>query len=139
MFVLRCAACGAVSRSATATCSRCRRPLDDRGAPQPVDAAALVAAIVSSPAPVLVDFAPPGEAPPADEAPALPAGEVLCLRVDTGREPAATAAYQVGPGRTLVLFDGGSEVARQLASGGAVSGWIAHRAIARRAAERDER
>jgi hypothetical protein len=133
MSVLRCAACGAVSRSAAASCPRCRRRLDDGSAPQAVDAAALVAAIVSSPAPVLVDFAPPvvepapsGEASPAEEAAAATAPEVRCLSVDTAREPAAAAANQVGPGRTLVLFDGGSEVARLPAPrSGAVTGWLA--------------
>jgi hypothetical protein len=124
MATFRCAACGAVNRLAfgppeAVPCERCRRPLDLTGQPQPVDAAALVAAILACPSPVLVDFSGPGAASPAllAQARAL-AGSMLVLRVDPGAEPAATAAYAVPETPTLVLFAGGAEVARH-AGGGA--------------------
>jgi hypothetical protein len=129
MTIVRCAECGAVQRSGgvPGACARCRSELG-ASAPQQVDAAALVATIVSSPAPVLVDFEPDGQqaAPIADVAPEL-TGELVCLRVDTAREPAAAAAYRVPSGATLVLFDGGVEVARVRAPRRAddIARWIA--------------
>jgi thioredoxin 2 len=118
MAIYRCAACGGVNH-ATAdagapaeACTRCRRPLDRSGQPQDVDAAALVSAIRSSPAPVLVDFS---DAPSValDEVARACAGELVVLRVHPPSEPAAAAAYRIGPAPTLVLFFGGTEVARR--------------------------
>jgi thioredoxin 2 len=124
MATFRCAACGAVNRlvlehPGAVACERCRRPLDLTGRPQPVDAAALVAAILACPSPVLVDFSAPGAASPAllEQARAL-AGSLLVLSVDPGAEPAATAAYAVRETPTLVLFADGAEVGRR-AGGGA--------------------
>jgi thioredoxin-like negative regulator of GroEL len=98
---------------APSACFRCRRPLDLSGSPQDVDAAALVSALRASPAPVLVDFssdAPPSEAL-LEQARAF-AGSLLVLHVDPAAEPAAAQAFSVGAGPTLVLFEGGAEVAR---------------------------
>ena len=134
MGIYRCAACGAVNRSErleAASCERCRSTLDRSGAPQAVDAAALVALIFSSPGPVLVDFATPGARCSCLEGLAHTcAGEVLFLRVDTIREPAAAAAYRVEGSPTLVLFERGSEVAR-IASAAPIhelSRWVEQRA-----------
>lgn len=118
MSVFRCAGCGAVNRTrvesaAPAACYRCRRLLDTTGRPQSVDAAALVSAIRSSPAPVLVDFAGRDVALPAlDGLARAHAGELVVLRVDPGEERAAADAYAILATPTLVLFQGGSEVAR---------------------------
>ena len=121
MAVQRCLACGAVSRAvAASSCTRCRGTL--AAGPHPVDATALVAAIVSSPAPVLVEFSAEAGASALDGM----SPDLLLLRVDTRREPAAAAAYHVGPAPTLVLFRRGREVARLRAfAPAAVPGWIA--------------
>ena len=96
MAIYRCAACGGVNH-ATAdagapadACTRCRRPLDRSGQPQDVDAAALVSAIRSSPAPVLVDFS---DAPSValDGVARACAGELVVLRVHPSSEPAAAS------------------------------------------------
>lgn len=121
MAIYRCAGCGAVNRTTHATaagtaqgCYRCRRLLDTTGKPQPVDAAALVTTIRSSPAPVLVSFAERSSARPALEGVARArAGDLVVLRVDPGEEPAAAAAFAINGQPTLVLFQDGSEVARR--------------------------
>jgi hypothetical protein len=89
-----------------------------------VDAAALVSAIVCCSEPVLVEFAPgPGDASPA---PLAHAEHLVCLRVDTRREPAAAAAYHVEGHPTLVLFRAGREVGRlDRPCPEAVPAWIA--------------
>jgi thioredoxin 2 len=119
MAVYRCAGCGAVNRTpierpAPQVCFRCRRLLDTSGRIQAVDAAALVSAIRSSHAPVLVDFA--GRDAPRGAVDGLArarAGEILVLRVDPAEEPAAAQAYEILATPTLVLFQGGSEIARR--------------------------
>jgi hypothetical protein len=119
MAFYRCAACGGVSR-VTGTgpdapaCPRCRSALDVTGAPQPIDSVALVSVILSSPAPVLVGFAAPGESSCAslDDLASARAGEVVCLQVDTASEPAAAEAYGVVELPTILLFCRGAEVGR---------------------------
>jgi thioredoxin 2 len=129
MAIYRCAACGALNRpgpgsvrasglgagsTGRPTCATCRRPLDTSGLPQAVDAAALVSAIRSSPAPVLVDFSARGDTVPGVSAVAqAEAGRLVVLRVDPLREPAAVAAFSIAERHTLVLFRSGSEVARR--------------------------
>lgn len=137
MGIYRCAACGAVNRSAAgagARCERCRAALDTSGAPQRVDAAALVSLVASAPAPLLVGFAAPGaRCACLDEVAPARAGDLLCLSVDTAREPAAAVAYSVHFTPTVVLFDRGAEVGRMGpgASGGPapapdeVARWVA--------------
>jgi thioredoxin 2 len=115
----RCAHCGAVVQAPVGAsgglfCARCRRPLDLSGDPQEVDAVSLVSALGASPSPVLVDFSsddPPSQAL-LEQARAF-AGSLLVLRVDPAVEPAAAEAFRVGGSRTLVLFEGGAEVARR--------------------------
>jgi thioredoxin 2 len=109
MRIYRCAACGAVNRvsddAGPPACTRCRNALDTSGAAQPVDAVALASCVLASPAPVLVDFTPPGAVCSCLDAVAGGcAGRVVCLRVDTGREPAAVAAWMVGVPPAVVLF-----------------------------------
>jgi thioredoxin 2 len=126
MSVYRCAGCGAVNRTRPDSappraCYRCRRLLDVSGRPQAVDAAALVTTIRSSPAPVLVDFAGREVAVPAlDGLAAARAGEIVVLRVDPGEEPAAAQAYAIRVTPTLVLFQGGNEVARRSDTPGSI-------------------
>ena len=131
MAIYRCAACGAVNRlegGAATACARCLRALDVSGAPQRVDAAGLVSLIRSSPAPVVVDFGPPGgpPSPAVADLASQRAGEVLFLHVDTGAETAAAAAYGVAATPTLVFFSGGNEVARLTAgcAAGDVARWM---------------
>jgi thioredoxin 2 len=79
-----------------------------------VDAAALVSAILSSPAPVLVDFSAARHGSTALERVARArAGEIVVLHVNPGEEPAAAEAYSIQTTPTLVLFSGGAEVARR--------------------------
>jgi thioredoxin 2 len=119
MAIYRCSGCGAVNRThaeaaAPRACYRCRRLLDTTGRPQAVDAAALVTTIRSSPAPVLVDFA--GRDLPVAALNGVAharAGELVVLRVDPCKEPAAAEAYAIQVTPTLVLFQDGSEVARR--------------------------
>ncbi len=119
MPVYRCAECGALNRSphpgdAPGACFRCRHPMEAIGRAQDVDATALVAAIVASPAPVLVDFSPRGQRSAVVDGIARErAGEILVLHVDTTAQPAAAAAYHVSRLPTMVLFSGGVEVARR--------------------------
>jgi hypothetical protein len=118
MPIYRCAACGAVNRvwddASAPACTRCRRALDMSGAAQPVDAVALASAVLASQAPVLVDFTPPGAVCSCLDAVAGGcAGRVLCLRVDTGREPAAVAAWKVGVTPAVVLFRRGHAALRR--------------------------
>ncbi|WP_242393725.1 thioredoxin family protein [Anaeromyxobacter oryzisoli] len=139
MAVYRCAGCGAVNRSQPDSgppqaCYRCRRPLDTSGRPQAVDAAALVTTIRCSPAPVLVDFAARDLAAPAlDGLAAARAGELVVLRVDPGEEPAAAQAYAIRFTPTLVLFQGGSEVARRCDAPGPIDmhAWVEQASSAR--------
>jgi thioredoxin 2 len=141
MAIYRCAGCGAVNRTSLAAgaassqvCYRCRRLLDTTGKPQPVDAAALVTTLRSSPAPVLVSFAARESARPGlDGVARARAGELVVLRVDPGEEPAAAAAFSIGGIPTLVLFDGGSEVARRsdASPGTDVRAWVEAAASAR--------
>ncbi|BDG08301.1 thioredoxin family protein [Anaeromyxobacter paludicola] len=116
MPVFRCTACGAVNRVGSpaggSECARCKRALDVSGAPQEVDAASLVSALRSSPAPVLVDFSA-GEAPAELRRIARDqAGDLLVLTVDPGAEPAAARAYDVERSPTFILFSRGAEVRR---------------------------
>lgn len=129
MSVYRCSGCGAVNRTAravrAAACYRCRRLLDTSGRPQAVDAAALVTTVLSSPAPVLVDFDGRGAAGPALDAVGMAhAGELVVLQVDPREEPAAAEAYGIRATPTLVLFSGGAEVARRQGRGVDVSRWV---------------
>jgi thioredoxin 2 len=129
MSVYRCAGCGAVNRTTrsvrAAACYRCRRLLDTSGRPQSVDAAALVTTVLSSPAPVLVDFERRETDVPALAAVGMArAGELVVLKVDPGEEPAAAEAYGIRSTPTLVLFSGGAEIARRQGSAQDVSRWV---------------
>jgi thioredoxin-like negative regulator of GroEL len=131
MAIYRCAECGALNRAdpaqVRAQCASCRRPLDTSGHPQAVDAAALVSAIRSSPAPVLVDFSTRGDALPGVEGMARAgAGRLVVLQVDPQREPAAVEAFSIAARHTLVLFRRGSEVVRRSDDGAAaeVQRWL---------------
>jgi thioredoxin 2 len=131
MAIYRCGECGALNRSGAPaaeggalhpaaalrptypTCASCRQPLDTSGVPQAVDAAALVSAIRSSPAPVLVDFSARGDdLPGVDGVARAEAGRLVVLRVDPACEPAAVEAFSIAGRHTLVLFRRGAEVAR---------------------------
>jgi thioredoxin-like negative regulator of GroEL len=92
-----------------------------------VDAAALASAVLASPAPVLVDFTPPGAVCSCLDAVAGGcAGRVVCLRVDTGREPAAVAAWKVGVPPAVVLFRRGRAALRSGAPAAAdLERWLA--------------
>jgi thioredoxin 2 len=139
MAVYRCSGCGAVNRTQAEmappqACYRCRRSLDTTGRPQAVDAAALVTTIRSSPAPVLVDFTGRDLPIPAlDGLASARAGEIVVLRVDPCEEPAAAEAYAIRVTPTLVLFQGGSEVARRCDAPGPLDmrTWVEESAPAR--------
>jgi thioredoxin 2 len=135
MAIYRCATCGAVNRIVTSAgdpaCARCRFALDTTGAPQRVDSASLVSAIISSPAPVLVEFtSPDAAAAELEDVAGARAGELLWLRIDARTEPAAAAAYRVQLLPTLMLFSAGSEVGRLTAGGLAdASRWVAQATV----------
>ena len=125
MGTYRCAACGAFNRvpepppPGAPVCGRCKGALDTSGKPQSVDAASLARLRASSPVPVLVDFwaawCGPCRmiAPVLEEIGTAKRGKLLVVKVDTEREPAAAAAYQVRGIPTLALLAGGREVSRQ--------------------------
>jgi hypothetical protein len=121
----RCAACGVVQRldeaiGPVATCARCRRAIVTSGAPQRLDAAALVTALRAFPGLVLVHFS--SDAPTAAlvrQACAL-AGIIPVLSLDPSQEPAAAEAFRVpvaGQPPILALFAEGEELARITAAG----------------------
>jgi thioredoxin 2 len=121
----RCAACGAVQRldeagGTAATCARCRRALATTGAPQRVDAAALVTALRAFPGLVLVHFAADLPSPAlARQAGAL-AGVLPVLSLDPSKEPAAAEAFRVpvtGQPAILGLYAENEELARLTSAG----------------------
>jgi thioredoxin 2 len=100
-------------------CGDCGRPLLlDR--PLTATDANLERIVADAEVPVLVDFyadwcAPcKAMAPMLDEIARSRMGRALVLKVDTDRNPQAGSRYEIRAIPTLVLFDGGREVQRQV-------------------------
>jgi thioredoxin 2 len=119
---LLCSSCHAVNRAdetrlTRAVCGKCAAPLAG-GAVLHLDAPLLDALLAKDGLPLLVDFWAPWcgpcrtMAPAFEEAAAQLAPEVRLGKVDTEREQALGARFQVRSIPTLVLFQNGRELGR---------------------------
>jgi thioredoxin 2 len=122
-----CPSCRAVNRvdlerlsdGKAPVCSRCKTPLTLEGAVSAVDGQGLERLIQSSPRPVLVDFWAPwcgpcrSFAPVFREAASRLAGEAVFAKLDTEQAPEIAGRMGIQAIPTLVLFQNGSERARQ--------------------------
>lgn len=121
---LVCPHCQAVNRmpaerlAANPACGHCHQPLFD-GHPQAVDAAGFDKHLARNDIPVLVDFWAPWcgpcqmMAPHFAQAAAQLEPRLRLLKVDTEAQPALGARHAIRSIPTLVLFQGGRELARQ--------------------------
>jgi thioredoxin 2 len=123
--VVMCVFCGTVNRvdlnrlSEGPKCGKCGRPmLLDR--PLPVTDTVFEKLIKGSSVPVLVDFYADWCAPCKVMAPVLDefarqrTGEVLVLKLDTEANPATPARFGIRGIPTLIVFEHGQEVKRQV-------------------------
>ena len=123
--VVMCVFCGMVNRvdlnrlSEGPKCGKCGRPmLLDR--PLPVTDTVFEKLIKGSSVPVLVDFYADWCAPCKVMAPVLDefarqrTGEVLVLKLDTEANPATPARFGIRGIPTLIVFEHGQEVKRQV-------------------------
>ena len=124
-IVVMCVFCGTVNRvdlnrlSEGPRCGNCGRPMRlDR--PLPVTDAVFEKLIKGSSVPVLVDFyadwCGPCKvmAPVLDEFARQRTGEVLVLKLDTEANPATPARFGIRGIPTLIVFEQGQEVKRQV-------------------------
>ena len=126
-ILIPCEQCGAINRvraeklAAGPHCSRCKSPLPvDR--PVQVSDAVFDQVIGGNNLPVLVDFYATwcgpckSMAPALDQLAAAHQGRALVAKLDTDRNQAISARYGIRGVPTIILFQGGREVTRQVGS-----------------------
>jgi thioredoxin 2 len=124
-ILIPCDQCGAVNRvlavklEANPHCSRCKAPLAT-GHPVHLTDAQFDQVIGGASLPVLVDFYATWCGPCKSMAPALDQlaarhqGRALVAKVDTDRNPGTAGRFGIRGVPTLILFQGGREVKRQV-------------------------
>jgi thioredoxin 2 len=125
-----CPHCESINRVPTAklagqpNCGRCHQPLFT-GAPIELTAASFTRHVERSDIPLLVDFWAPWcgpckmMAPQFEQAARLLEPKVRLAKVNTEAEPQLAARFGIRSIPTLVLFQGGQEIARQAGAMGA--------------------
>ncbi len=106
-------------RADSAVCANCKQSLAIQGPTVEVDEGTLSDLIAKSPVPVIVDFWAPWCGPCRSFAPvfaqvaAVKRGEAIFAKLNTEDHPTPSARFGIRGIPTLMVFNGGQEIARQ--------------------------